>query len=460
MIAQFYYKGLIFAAQMYKTTSMKYIFLLLFSMLWFHKTQGQQMLKKSPKADAPAGFVTVDGVQFKIDGKPYNYVGTNFWFGPQLGLPENRARLLQELDQLQALGINNLRIMVASEGPESEPFRVQPPLLLSPNEYNESILEGLDFLLVEMQKRNLYGILVLGDFWHWSGGFAQYLSWVNDKPIPYPSFDGGISWGIYMDYTYKFYHNPRAKKMYWDVVTKIVGRTNSITQQPYTADPTIMSWQLANEPKSGPRKKAYRNWIKETAKMIKKMDPHHLVSTGSEGTESESLSGNRRKNYICNHSENIDYLTAHIWIQNWGWYDPHNMPTLATAKTKALKYLDQHIAIAKEMKMPLVLEEFGIARDAESYAATSAVSHRDGYYEFIFDYMAKNIKEGSPFQACNFWAWGGLGRPRVPRSVWQTGDNLIGDPPHEYQGWYSVYNTDTTTHEIIMKYNKQFGLVD
>ncbi len=407
----------------------------------------------SPKSN---GFVTVEGTQFRINGNPYRFVGTNFWYGTNLGLTQNRDRLIKELDQLASLGVNNLRIMVASEGPETEPYRVQPPLMLQPYEYNEELLEGLDFLLVEMQKRNMYGILVLGNFWHWSGGFGQYLNWVNNKPIPYPSFDGGISWGIYMDYAYKFYTNTRAKKIYWDLVRKIVGRTNSITNKPYTEDTAIMAWQLANEPKSGIRKMAYRQWIRYTAKLIKKMDKNHLISTGSEGIASESLFGNRHCNFIKNHSKHIDYLTVHIWIQNWMWYNPHKPKTLKSAQEKAIKYLDKHIAIAKEMNMPLVLEEFGIARDAESYDAGSTIEQRDSYYQFMFEYVEKNIKENTPLQACNFWAWGGIGRPRVPKAVWKTGDDLIGDPPHEYQGWYSVYDTDSTTHKIIKSFNDKF----
>ena len=406
----------------------------------------------------PEGFVQVDGTQFKINGQPYRFVGTNFWFGMHLGVPKHRERLLKELDQLQAIGCNNLRIMVGSEGPEGEKYRVQPPLLLEPFKYDEQILEGLDFLLVEMKKRNLYGVLVLGNFWHWSGGFAQYLSWLDNKPIPYPDLDGGTSWGIYMDYTFRFYSNNRAKNWFKAHVKKIVERTNSINGMAYKDDPTIMAWQLANEPKCGVRVGAYRNWIRQTAKFIRKMDPNHLISTGSEGIMSESLFGNRRKNFIKNHSMGIDYLTAHIWIQNWGWYDPMKVKTLESAQKKAVAYLDKHIEIAREMNMPVVLEEFGIARDAESYDATSTVEQRDSYYKFMFDYLAQNIDKKTPYQGINFWAWGGYGRPRVPRSVYEQGDDLIGDPPHEYQGWYSVYDTDLTTHKLIEDFNKQYNL--
>lgn len=404
----------------------------------------------------PKGFVTVDGTQFKIDGKPYRFVGTNFWYGMHLGVVKHRDRLIKELDMLESIGCNNLRIMVGSEGPEGEKYRVQPPLMIKPFQYDEEILEGLDFLLAEMEKRKIYGVMVLGNFWHWSGGFAQYLSWLNNKPIPYPSLDGGVSWGIYMDYTFRFYTNKRAKNWFKSHVKKIVERTNSITGKAYKDDATIMAWQLANEPKCGVRVGPYRKWIRQTAKFIKSMDPNHLISTGSEGIMSESLFGNRRKNFIKNHKIGIDYITAHIWIQNWGWYDPHKIKTLDTAQKKAIAYLDKHIEIAKEMNVPLVLEEFGIARDEESYDASSTCNQRDSYYRHMFEHLEKNINEGSPYQGINFWAWGGYGRPRVPRSVYEAGDDLIGDPPHEYQGWYSVYNTDTTTHELIKSFNDKF----
>lgn len=46
------------------------------------------------------------------------------------------------------------------------------------------------------------------------------------------------------------------------------------------------------------------------------------------------------------------------------------------------------------MNKPLVLEEFGIARDAESYDASSTVHQRDSYFKFMFEHLEKNINEG------------------------------------------------------------------
>jgi mannan endo-1,4-beta-mannosidase len=42
------------------------------------------------------------------------------------------------------------------------------------------------------------------------------------------------------------------------------------------------------------------------------------------------------------------------------------------------------------------------------------------------------------------WAWSGDRRPPRPGDLWKPGDPFLGDPPHEKQGWYSIYDKDTT----------------
>lgn len=431
---------------------MKQFLFLLMAAFFFSASSNDNPSK--PKS-TPPDFVTVDGRQFKINDKSYRFIGANFWHAMYLGVGDQRERLLRELDQLSAIGCNNLRIMVASEGPETEPYRVQPPLMASPAEYNETILEGLDFLLVEMAKRKMYAVLVLGNFWCWSGGFSQMLSWADKTSIPYPGLDGtGIAWARYMEYTCKFYSHTEALGYYRAHVEKMVTRVNTITGTAYKDDPTIMSWQLANEPRAGLRVGPYRKWIKETAQLIRSLDPNHLISTGSEGLMSESMLSNQGRNYTNNHKiEEIDYLTVHVWIQNWGWYKPNDVDTLGGAQKKAIAYLDKHLKIGEKMNKPVVLEEFGISRDLENYAVEASIDARNAYFKFMFEYLEKQIEKRGVYQGINFWAWGGEGRPRVPKAVYQVGDDLIGDPPHEYQGWYSVYDRDTSTHELIKNFN-------
>jgi len=105
--------------------------------------------------------------------------------------------------------------------------------------------------------------------------------------------------------------------------------------------------------------------------------------------------------------------------------------------------------------MPVVLEEFGIARDLENYDPTSPTTYREQYYRAIFDLIYQLAKSGEPIAGANFWAWGGEGRPRIPKAVWKAGDEFIGDPPFEYQGWYSVYDTDEATLAVIKAYTEK-----
>jgi len=62
------------------------------------------------QAPAESEFVTVKDGQFIRHGKPYYYVGTNFWHAPILaseGQGGNRELLGQELDFLQSIGVTN-----------------------------------------------------------------------------------------------------------------------------------------------------------------------------------------------------------------------------------------------------------------------------------------------------------------------------------------------------------------
>ena len=42
------------------------------------------------------------------------------------------------------------------------------------------------------------------------------------------------------------------------------------------------------------------------------------------------------------------------------------------------------------------------------------------------------------------WAWSGTTEPPRPGQLWKPGDPFVGDPPHEEQGWYSIYADDPT----------------
>jgi mannan endo-1,4-beta-mannosidase len=379
------------------------------------------------------GFVWAQDGRFILDGQPYYFVGVNFWQGMNMGMdgPEgDRERLVQELDHLQQLGVTNLRVMASSEGPDTEPYRVVPALMPSPGEYNESVFDGLDFFLAELGKRDMKAVMVLNNYWQWSGGMAQYVSWSEETSIPYPG-----DWGAFLAYSAKFYACDECQTWYRHHIETIVNRINPYAGLAYRDDPAIFSWELANEPRRYPDA-----WIDDTAAFIKSFDPNHMVTTGSEGSPPYE-----NQDFIETHDgPDIDYVTIHIWPQNWGWYNPVQPDTYEAAEEKARDYFQQHVTYAATLGKPLVLEEFGLARDGEPlgdpFDPESPTTYRDRFYAAMFGLVHDSAATGGPAAGDNFWAWGGQARP-------DTG--WVGDPPHERPGWYSVYDKDESTLAII-----------
>ena len=125
-------------------------------------------------------FVRVSDGRLTVNGKPYYYIGTNFWYGAILGSQGqagNRQRLLRELDHLTAHGINNLRVLVGADGKDGIPTKAEPALQIEAGVYNDTIFDGLDYFLSELGKRDMYAVLLLNNSWEWSGGYSQYLYW-------------------------------------------------------------------------------------------------------------------------------------------------------------------------------------------------------------------------------------------------------------------------------------------
>ncbi|MEN7547882.1 cellulase family glycosylhydrolase [Rapidithrix thailandica] len=407
-------------------------------------------------AEFEKNFIKVKGTQFERNGQPYRFVGVNFWNAMNLasqGPRGDRERLLRELDLLQSYGVNNIRIMCGTEGPDSEPYRIVPALQTAPGVYNEDLLDGLDFLLAQLHRREMHTVMCLNNFWQWSGGMAQYRVWANpEKNIPYPDIETGENFDAYENFTAGFYSDPQAVNYFNEHIEFIIGRTNGYSGIDYKEDPAIMAWELGNEPRGTNNMTDFYQWLNTTSSLIKSLAPHQLLTVGSEGTM-EGITGTE---FLKDHSfEAIDYTTVHVWIENRNWYDPANaQATYLQAVDTAAEVLKEHVQWALKLNKPLVLEEFGVARDEGKYDPSASVKYRNDFYGRMFEAVLQSVKMGDPLVGANIWAWGGEGRPEAPKCVWNTGNDFTGDPPHEYQGWYSVYEKDQATLALIKQYNK------
>lgn len=398
--------------------------------------------------------VNADG-QFVRDGKPYYFVGANFWYGAILGSEGeggNRERLHKELDFLKSIGINNLRVLVGADGENGIKTRVEPSLQVAPGVYNDTILAGLDYFMNELRERDMTAVLYLNNSWEWSGGYSVYLQWSGHGDAVVPAVDG---WPAYMEYVKQFPQSDSAKALFANHVNYIVSRTNRYNQIKYVDDPTIMSWQIGNEPRafSDENKEPFARWMADVAAQIKSLDPNHMVSSGSEGSWGCEMDMNLFEKIHAD--PNINYLNIHIWPYNWSWVKADSLKELLPrAKENTKKYIDDHMGIARKYSKPIVLEEFGFPRDGFSFSKEAPTTARDEYYRYVFDLIRQDRESGGLFAGCNFWAWGGFAEQNPDHVFWEKGDDYTGDPAQEQQGLNSVFATDSTI-EIIKAENRK-----
>ena len=401
-------------------------------------------------------FVTASVGKLMMDGREYRFVGTNYWYASLLALDKDKKRgierLCRELDFLKSQGVTNLRLLAGAEGSGllNGVERVGPSIQPTQDQFNSTALDGLDIVLYEMSKRKMKAVIFFSNNWEWSGGFQQYLIWNNKQDARW--LTEKPDWDTLRDNVANFYSCGPCTDSYERQMRFVLARKNSINGKKYIDDPTIMAWEIANEPRPmrPSANGAYKAWLSKTSAAIRSLDSKHLITIGHEGsigTESIELFQE------IHADKNIDYLTIHIWPKNWNWF---TRGKLAEELSKALatteKYIAESAAVAVRLKKPLVIEEFGLPRDGESFDIGSTTVHRDKYYSAIFAHIGKTNISGAAF-----WAFGGYAEPIKGQPFWKMGDEYMGDPPMEEQGLNSVFASDKSTWKVISSTAKRIS---
>ena len=170
-------------------------------------------------------LITTEGTQFIKHGKPYTYIGCNIWYASILGSTGqggNRKRLCRELDELKALGVTNVRILTGPDAGSDLANPAKPYLQLTPGVLNDTILEGLDYTLAELEKRDMEAVIYLNNAWDWSGGYGFYLKECGYGDSPNANIEGGYE--RYVDYCADFSRDTLAQKALGEVPSYLRGR--------------------------------------------------------------------------------------------------------------------------------------------------------------------------------------------------------------------------------------------
>jgi mannan endo-1,4-beta-mannosidase len=313
------------------------------------------MLVPAATDASTSDFVSVDGSSFRLHGGSYHFAGTNcYYLMTWAADPSLRPFVDEVLDEAVLMGMTVVRTWAFNDGDGWNALQTAPRV------YDENVFEGLDYVVQKCSELGLRLVLTLVNNWVDYGGMDQYVTW-----SPQAQFHDD------------FYTDDSTRAWYRGHCDRLIRRVNSFNGLIYRDDPTILAWELANEPRcaSDPQGNTLVTWITEMSAYIQSLDPNHLVTTGIEGFYDDGhgpwyTNGSEGVDFLRDHQVvTIDYATAHSWPDHWGLDFATTMALLSRQLTDSRAYIDK----------PFVLEEYGKWRDG-TVAAYARAHYDPGTY--------------------------------------------------------------------------------
>jgi len=301
------------------------------------------------------GFVTRQGSQLRLDGKQFRFAGSNNYYL----MYKSRLMVDDVLADAQAAGFTVIRAwgfldIGNQDGSNSVHGKADGVYLQywdgTRPAYNDGPdgLERIDYVIAAARQRDIKLVFPLTNNWRDFGGMDQYVRWRG---------------GQFHD---DFYSDPVIRGWYKDWITHVLNRVNTITGVTYKDDPTVMTWELGNEPRcigSGvyPRSancttQTLIGWADEMTRHIKSVDSKHLVSVGDEGffCDDPAHSDWTRN---CNEGVDtiafaslpaVDVMSYHAYPHAWG----KDLPWVTD-------WIERHVREADRIGKAVMFGEFG-----------------------------------------------------------------------------------------------------
>lgn len=279
-------------------------------------------------------MITRKGANLMLGNQPFRVVGVNDY---DLAYRNNTA-IEQTFANLHSSGVTTVRFWLFGDG---NPDGFQP----SPGNYNETRFKQADYVIFEAKKYDIKLIPTLVNNWTDYGGKDQYITWNNESPS--------------MSDT-PFYTDNHIKSLFENYIAYVLSRKNTYTNTTYADDPTILGWDIMNEPRATDQNEM-NTWLISIAAFIKQHDPNHLVFAG---TENATVTGNNpadegKSSNLCANSA-IDICSVHLYL-----FD--QTQPLYSSYDQVSNFIQQQQAYAKQVNKPILLEEFGIAANTRPF---------------------------------------------------------------------------------------------
>jgi mannan endo-1,4-beta-mannosidase len=369
----------------------------------------------------PPGVVTTSGPSFSLDGRPFRYGGANTYYlhyHPQADVD----------DALERAARNNMTVLriwtflQVDECVPASPWGV-PPFQCWSDAAKDVVVNttaaglALDYILQKAGQVGVRLVLTLANNWDDFGGMDAYVGWrvrrsnaTGEQPPFVPYHDS-------------FFSDSTIRGWYKAWVSALVTRTNALTGVPYSRDPSIFAWQLANEPRCSVGDKPYPSspscvknhtltqWADEMSSYVRSLDQVHMISVGDEGFPCLNSTLCPGYTWWCDCSTGVDtlalaalpavsYGTAHLYPESWG--------TDADAAGWGAAWIANHTRDLHDVVgKPFVVEEFGITDLAtqkstyDTWTATAVSNGTDGFNVWMLVGTQDGGKEWYPGDALN-----------------------------------------------------------
>lgn len=338
----------------------------------------------STRVLAQPSFITVEDAALKDQrGELFVIKGMQMWYAPLLATQssfENKERLKTELDSLQALGVNCISVMPNVQmDSKSKAF-------VSSNNMNDKELQGLDYVLNELQQRGMRAIVNVD---------------TDEK------------------------------------VKKLILRTNALNSLLYKDDPTILAWQIIE-------KGSDLSNIRQIGAILKELDSKHLVTVNYmpiANAKSDERVFESLLNLDC-----VDWVTISIKPLDLGWVNEGSLiDGLGFVCLHTGERLETYTRIADKLEKPWAVE-ISYPRDGMFRLPQTKTDARNAFFSYICT-LQKYAMSDNPTPGIIFDGWGGNAQPTA--DTWQFNDVPTAELSGAKKGVFSIYGSDTETKEII-----------
>jgi mannan endo-1,4-beta-mannosidase len=319
----------------------------------------------------PRSFVTARGRQLVLGGRPFRFGGTNNYYLHY----KSHYMIDSVLNDADAMGLTVVRCWCFSDGPAGASANGGLAMQSEPGVFNEASFEAFDYAVYKAGTLGIRLVVALTNNWGDFGGIPQYATW----------------FGAQHD---DFFRRADMKAAYRAWVRHVIGRRNRYTGLRYDAEPTVMTWELGNEPRCPSDKTGDTlvSWADEMSRFVKRLAPRQLVTVGDEGFYGRA----NDPDYPYSNFEGVawprlialpavDYGTVHLYPQGWG----------ETTAQWGVDWITNHIRDGHAANTPVVLEEFGWQVPNATEDELDAV--RDPVYRMWTDAVLAEGGSGSQF---------------------------------------------------------------